>query len=177
MLVPLTASVWCLIPKGLTFGKKEKEKKKNKKYNYIVQMLQANLTHRLHSTACCTYRHNPLGQQLHKTGSQEGLLFDTCTHVSDVVLVVEDVLEQRLGQVGARGVLGEVESRQVDEGTVRGRQHGGLHAARQASSGQSPPSTIQLDKMLAQIQNHDFFNYLRNYWVNFINSFWHFVQK
>ena len=40
--------------------------------------------------------------------------------------MVKDVLEQRLGEVGSSGVLGEVESSQIDEGTVRCRQHGCL---------------------------------------------------
>jgi len=41
--------------------------------------------------------------------------------------MVKDVLKQRLGEVGSSCVLGEVESSQIDEGTVRCRQHGRLH--------------------------------------------------
>ena len=48
------------------------------------------------------------------------------SYIAHIILMVEDILKEGLGQVWFGSILCEIQSSQVDEWTIRNRQHGGL---------------------------------------------------
>ena len=66
-------------------------------------------------------------KQKHCRNATKNLFYTSVfAYVADIIFMMEDVLKEGLGQVGFGSILCEIQSSQVDEWTVRNRQHGGL---------------------------------------------------